>query len=436
MGTRQLRRPQDPDRSTLVARIGLLSALAATFVVLAGLTACGGPSVFPPPLGLGGAADYAERVPSDYQDTTATVLYATDRAPREDATPKARYTAGRGFVLRLGTATVAFGGESQDWDSVATATADGRSVPLRITALDEFGVLPETTLRRLGDTAPPPADGSDAFVQAVNERLAAADTRTITVYVHGFNTTFTSGIHVSASLWHLQGRRDLVIPFSWPAHGHPFQYGPDRESAGLRARALREFLSLLAQRTDAERINLLSYSAGAPLAVETLHQLRLIFADEEPDEIQAVTKLHEVVFAGADVDPDSLHILGQDRVQDVAERVTIYTSRLDRGLVLSSLFYFNSPRLGRAERGLTDEQRAALRDYAVTQVIDVTRAQRRAGGGDTFAHGYWNGNRWISNDLMRLLRTGDEPEARGLVRDGDSGVWTFPEDYPERAIRP
>lgn len=401
------------------------------------LSGCSGPKVFAPPLSLRGDAAYTERVAPQAREALVTLPYATDRVARDRSDPKKRYSADRAIALTLGTAQVRFGARDDGWDRLASRTVAGDAVPLRITELDEFGTLPGTARRSQRDAAEAVApQAADRFAQQINALIRDSGDATVTVFVHGYNTSFPWAVEKAASLWHVAGRRGVVVPYSWPAHDGPFAYSRDRESGAIAARALRMFLLFLAESTDAERINVLAYSAGAPVVVAALHQIRLIFADEEPDEIQAYTRLQEVVLVGADIDPDMLAIAALDRMQDVAERVTIYTSRLDRGLALSSLLFFDSPRLGRAERKLTPEQRLALRDQAVVDVVDVTRAQQKAGKGDLFGHGYWYGNTWVSTDLIRLLYEGDAPEDRGLTRVEDDGVWRFPDDYPDRVAGP
>jgi esterase/lipase superfamily enzyme len=399
------------------------------------LGGCDQPGLGATPITFRADGAYAAAVPEANRTLESRLLFATDRKERPNAAPASRYGAQRATTLTLGAATVGIGTSSWDWAKVCSTTEAGKDISLRVLDIEEFGVLPSTVPLRQDAETRPPVDGRTAFCEAVNASLTAGGEPTITVFVHGFNTSFRDALMFCTSLWHHSARRGVVIAYTWPAHDHPFNYPTDRESGGLTARALREFLLMLAQHTDAERINLFTYSAGAPTVVAALHQMRLIFADEFEEKIQEATKLEEVVFAGADVDIDALRIAGLDRTQDVAERVTIYSSRIDVGVALSNTFYFNRPRLGRADRLVTPEQRETLRDAAEINVIDVTLAQRRAGRGDLYAHGYWHGNAWVANDLLTLLLTGREPVERGLIQEEGDGFWSFPKDYPVRAAR-
>lgn len=406
-------------------------ALALVAVAVA-LTACAPSGVMTSPLSVREAPSYGESVPEPLREPECVVLFATDRAMNSPGRPEKGYGAGRAMETTLGRATLRLGPKNADWDALVDRTTGARPIKGTIVNLSEFGLLPATVPRRVSEEREV-VDGVAGFTAEVDRLLDESGVRTVTVFVHGFNTGFDWAVQKSAALWHMGGRRGLVVPYSWPAHDTFFNYATDRESAGISARGLREFLFMLANETDAERINVFTYSAGVPMVCEALHQIRLVHADENPLEIQPRTKLGEVVLAGADLDPDYFTIFALDRMQDVADRFTIYTSRIDSGLVLARLFYFSSPRLGRIERELNDEQRWNLRDETQINVVDVTRAQRRAGRGDLYAHGYWYGNPWVSNDLLALLNTGDDPDERGLARDDEAdGVWRFPEDYPER----
>jgi len=417
------------NRLKLPARaIGLVS-IAVVAVILG---ACSAPKMSPPPLSMRTDSAYQSAIPAALRDGTQRILYATDRRSRDGKPPKSRYSAGRAHTLTLGAATVRFGGEDWSWEQLAQRSGEAGDVPMALLDLEEFGVLPSTVRRRLGEEQKEVVDGAPVFAAALDKMLEESGEPTVTVFVHGFNTSFPWAVNIGSSLWHLGARKGAVIIYSWPSHNNALNYPQDRESGAITARALRELLLMIAEETSAERINLLTYSAGAPTVVGALHQMRLIFADEEPVEIRRTTKLDQVVFSGADVDRDLLATAMLDRMQDVAERITIYTSRIDLGVGLSNLFFFDQPRLGRAERSLSPEARLELRDLAEINVVDVTYAQNRAGRGDLWAHAYWYGNAWVSNDLLTLLLTGAGPTDRGLQQAENSGVWTFPKDYPQR----
>lgn len=397
----------------------ILAGLLVYSLLLGGCAA----RLFRPPVSIQDEGSFARRVPASLRTTEADLFYATDRAPRGES-----YGAERGLVVRLGVARVRFGHRGMTWEELARRSVEGQTVGLKLLAFREFGLLASTVPPAPGRTIS--EDGQEAFAEAVNAALAEGGDPTITVFVHGFNSSFHWGIYKAASLWHYSARRGVVITYSWPAYAHPFAYARDRESGWITSRGLRELLIMLAEKTDAERINVLTYSAGATVVTDALQQLRLLHAGEDPDQIQRETKLKEIVLAGPDESFAELQVCMLDGMQDVAQRLTIYTSRLDLGLWLSSFFYFNGPRLGWGDRGLTSRQQKSLLEMQGVSVIDVRRAQKLDGRGDIWAHAYWYGNSWVSSDVLRLLATGQNPPDRGLVGDGEA-AWRFPSTYAD-----
>ena len=69
----------------------------------------------------------------------------------------------------------------------------------------------------------------------------------------------------------------------------------------------------------------------------------------------------------------------------------------------------------------------ALRDQI--SFINVTDAE---GAGEGNGHGYFRSSPWASSDVLMTLYYGLAPEQRGLVRQEDFPVYTFPPDYISR----
>jgi hypothetical protein len=116
----------------------------------------------------------------------------------------------------------------------------------------------------------------------------------------------------------------------------------------------------------------------------------------------------------------------------LAETITIYTSKVDQGLGISSKFMNKNVRLGRVTEELTKGDLEAIRQGTVTSFVDVTDAMKYAGKGDGLAHSYWYANPWVNTDVIAVLVGDRKPEDRGLVREENQALWAFPENYPER----
>jgi esterase/lipase superfamily enzyme len=369
------------------------------------------------------------------------VLYVTDRRPTGSTTPSSAYDSKRGLALRMGVATVQIGSANASWDAIADQSLNDKRPPMRLVDCDEIGTLWTTIpfsdpdfLKVYESDADDDAirQPTHQFAAMINERLAAADHKHIVLYVPGFNTPFEAPIFMMAQFAHFMGGDGVFIAYSWPARSNFLGYSKQMTTSVISQRNLRQFLVFLGEQTDAERIHLISYSAGAPVVTDALLQLRLMHAHSTREEIRAALKLGHVIYAGGDQDFDYFRNLYLDQFDDLAEVITVYTSRDDAGLVLSRVFTTGTARLGRVIGDLTENDLEALRQGSVTSFIDVTDATRAAGGGDIWSHGYWYLNPWVNMDVIAQLRYGLAPEDRGLVREDGEAVWSFPRDYPDR----
>ncbi len=71
---------------------------------------------------------------------------------------------------------------------------------------------------------------------------------------------------------------DIVChkPHAWPSGQSILNYISDVDTAEYSATLFRHFLEYLWKNTDAERINIIAYSAGTKLAAQALHQIGLM----------------------------------------------------------------------------------------------------------------------------------------------------------------
>jgi esterase/lipase superfamily enzyme len=250
------------------------------------------------------------------------------------------------------------------------------------------------------------------------------------VYVHGYKVVFENPLLVASELWHFLGYEGVMIAFSWPSTPSKWAYFSDAETAMWSAQGFRRLLALLAEKSDAERIHILGYSAGTRIVTIALDQIALMHHDETRDEIRAAHRLGDVVLVGSDVDRELIGLYLEDGLLKAQDRLTIYLSGTDKALGMSRWALGGMGRMGEAfSDELSDEAKELLWSTEALDIIDVTDAEESDFGN---GHAYFRKSPWASSDILITLSTDLGPAERGLVRDASSPIWVFPPDYVER----
>jgi esterase/lipase superfamily enzyme len=251
----------------------------------------------------------------------------------------------------------------------------------------------------------------------------------IYVYVHGFRVVFDVPVLVASELWHFLGYRGAFIAYTWPSTPSVFAYLSDLEAAIIMARKLRLFLTYLAEETQVERIHIVGFSAGSRLVVRALTQLALLNADTTDEQIRKDVRIGNVIIIGGDISHEEFGAALADGLLRIPERTTIYVSSADRALVWARRF-FRRERLGQMwAEDLPQRTVYFLRANPSLQFIDVTQA---AGSTTGNGHAYLRKSPWVSSDLLALLSYDIGAAERGLEKETNLFVWTFPPDYIER----
>lgn len=163
------------------------------------------------------------------------------------------------------------------------------------------------------------------FVAAARAEIARKGNRAF-VFVHGYNVGFDDAMFRSAQIAHDTEFQGAVFAYSWPARGGILDYVSDYKAAHDAHAHLREFLELVATRTGATEVHLVSHSMGTNTL---LAALRAIATGPSRN-----LRFGEIIIAAPDVlrrHYDSA--AGALRV--LARGVTMYVSDNDRALQLS-----------------------------------------------------------------------------------------------------
>ena len=362
------------------------------------------------------------------------MLYATDRKPSDDPNERPFYLNEAGFIVRLGRARVIAGPAGTDWETVRRISlAKNRTVnyPLEVLSVHETDALPSTRsfLTRSVPGYTVPDEGGEKFAEIVNQRLAASGVKDVYVYIHGFRVVFDIPVLVASELWHFLGYRGAFVAYTWPSTPNVLAYLSDLEAAVIMARKFRLFLTYLAEETQVEKIHIVGFSAGSRLVVRALGQLALLNADATEEEIRQHVRIGNVIIVGGDISHEEFGAALADGLLRIPERITVYSSSADRALVWANRI-FRRPRLGQvwAEK-LPPRTADFLRANPSLEIIDVTEA---AGSTSGNGHSYFRQSPWVSSDLLALLAYDIGAAERGLEKEENLLVWTFPPDFIER----
>lgn len=360
------------------------------------------------------------------------MLYATNRAP---AAPPMHYSGERGYLVRVGTAQIAFGETDVNWArarEISLLKNRPGNFPLKVTAVEEFGILPQSVSIFTPPELAAQADGAAAhrFADQIDARLARSPVKDLYIYVHGYKVNFENPLLVASELWHFMGYEGAFVAYSWPSTPARLAYMKDIETARLSALRLRNFIEYAARETSARRIHIVGYSAGTRLVLMTLYELALIHQADSEAGIRKATKLGNVVLVGSDVDSDLFASYAVDGLLRVPEHLSFYVSPADKALHLSSKI-FDHKRMGQLLPGTLDPR---MKEFVAASprlsLIDVEGAANFDSGN---GHAYFRQSPWVSSDVLLSLRYGLAPGQRGLEQRGDSPIWCFPKDYVARS---
>lgn len=270
--------------------------------------------------------------------------------------------------------------------------------------------------------------GDNPWVQAVTAQLNHSRHRRVTIFVHGYNTTFVDNTLLAAEIHHYLGREGAVISFEWPSESSLFGYIADKGNANYSTRHFRALISNIAKECDVDSITIIAHSAGAPIVVNALREIRLLEYDLPAEQVQQKYRVSSVVLAAPDMDLMDFNNGIYDRFYEVAGRVAVYASPDDQALRISEKLNGNK-RLGRSVGRLKSWEKDTLQRVPQIEMVDASVAKEEY---HTYlGHSYFHRDPWVSSDIGAFI-LGSSPHDRNLVKETDDVFWRFPADYPER----
>lgn len=399
-------------------------------LVIAALGGCQA-TLMPTPIVFDDNVDPFAQTPDAVRSTTSEVFIVTDRKPSGKQDAASFYSNDRSESLWLALAEVDLG-KGMSWKELheQSLTAHrSRKPAIDLVSLDQYGALwsdiPTHPANEITDE-----QVTRDFLDAVQAKLDRSLHKEIFIFVHGFNTALDANTEIAAELFHYLGDDGVFMSYEWPSKHNAFAYTRDKANARYSVRYFRLFLEFLAEHTQAERINILAHSAGAPVAVGAVRELRLMLAHEDISTVQSHYRIGHMALFAPDMDLAQFVNAEHDGLHIIAESITVYISTRDKALDFSSWVY-GFARLGEPLEALKPKDLENLQHLGNVEVIDVAAAEKKHGS--FLGHSYFHEDPWVSSDMIMLLHHRATPDKRGLIRPDDSPIWHFPPDYPERA---
>ena len=409
----------------------LIEVLILTLGIL--LAGCQ-PKVYlmPTPVAIQSDTRFFDMSESNKDENLLYTLYATNRRPFDTLSNSKGYTIFPSDTLELGYVVYRMGDEEMTWDELfqqSTTSDRDRKLLLSQKYIREMArYTKDDDLRWSSGRA-------QGFFDQINQLLAGAMDKDLTIYVHGANSNFYRATAQGAQYYHYTGHNSIVLTFSWPSAENLLKYKTDVLHARQTVSAFTRLIETLALHTNARKINILAYSAGAQVVAPALAALPALHPELSVEELKKQLRIGEVYFAAPDTafKPFLERFL---KFKDIVERTTINTNINDTVLLLASLQNNRTSRLGRPDIGeLDDEEKQMIVDLMNTPKLNVLDL----GGSEALklgrAHDSWYSHPWVSNDLLLLFLFNATPEERGLkVHHSDIGakVYRFPPNYDSR----
>ena len=196
---------------------------------------------------------------------------------------------------------------------------------------------PQTEFALVAQT---PTPSIAAFQDAVRANSVISETgeREVTLFVHGFNTSFPEALFRMAQMKHDLNLPGASVVYSWPSRAKPLGYEYDDDSLSFARDGLEDLLRTLASR-GGSKVFLVAHSLGSELVMETLRQI------EFRDPGWTDRSLDGVILFSPDIDIDVFR--SQIRsLKLVPDPFIVFTSDTDRALELSSFLTGRTERLG------------------------------------------------------------------------------------------
>jgi esterase/lipase superfamily enzyme len=304
-----------------------------------------------------------------------TTYYATNR----ERTGKSNYGSNRAPRLEYGRVDI----------SIPTSRQPGE---LPLPTLWKLEVTPDPNKHFIVKNIQPLKD--DAARAELRSALGSTETKSVLIFVHGFNTAFTDAALRAAQLARDLPFGGLTLFFSWPSFGNTRSYFRDEEMAQLSEPSFNQMLDDIAA-LGATEVYLIVHSMGSRVVTNALKA--------RPN--RAVPNISELLLAAPDINEQ---IFREQIVPALAAmghtRRTIYASSNDVALKASNIAH-DFRRVGDTTGGVLT--------FSGYDTIDATLAAPVV---RSYGHSYVMDSPQVLKDIADTLLRRKPAAERGLDR--------------------
>src|SRR5262249_2328738 len=269
--------------------------------------------------------DFTRFVAREHRTTDVQVFYATTRAPAPEGYPE-RYSRKPGDAVRLGVARVQLG--EPGWSFADLVESDRTSRvdtlrPARVLSVEEFGVMGSD-------------DADRSLVAGIDRQVGTSRTGEAVIYIPGYRVTFDQVMVLMGTWAHYLGSSSSVVAFSWPTVTGVWNYFLDCRRARALVPDIARLVKLVAEHSQARRLNLIAFSCGGPHLAEALVALRERHPEEDAAALERRYRIANAIFVAADNDLPTFAPSHPPALTDVSRRPEGYLSADDWALRLPS----------------------------------------------------------------------------------------------------
>jgi esterase/lipase superfamily enzyme len=388
----------------------------------------------PPEVIRGGQIDFSANTPDSEKNNKVAVFYATKRLPTDDGT---WYSKQFDDKLRVGKAQLMIGREGLPWGVLhqeSMQASDARlEFEITLNSVDQSAELaPDDSLDKL-------SPAMQAYVNQINEAIAKAHIKDVTVIAHGAFNSFYYAMAEAAQFRFYTGKNAVVIAYSWPGVENNLAYKANVKNAEQSEADFNRLIKILGKHSNAERINVLGYSVGGRLVGGAMAKLADEYAEKDLTDIHKALRLGHMYLTSSDEPIEEFRNYAQKFTQ-MFDLITVTASYTDPILGRAQLTG-GGDRLGRppkpsdTKHAASPEQKQAILDAVKNNKLHLLNLETSEITGYKFVHGSWYLNPWVSSDVIVSMNLGLQPEQRGLATATKEGaeypIWIFPPEYVE-----